>query len=276
MLIILPFFLFYHLLPLLATYTLYFTPSFPDAYFDYGNFFSSVNASEDLLPYYQSDYLTEAFKFDHGRIMSEFHLMGDGQVIYGEPYVYQYGLTTDMFWSQLYDLGYSVADYVKLPMLNHSLDRYDWMCCQFTTNFIDIGLRHDVTNTESHYVAVMFDELAARSDWAVLPASQCNHAPIVSAEKLDITAKAGETVTLKGNASDPDGDKLTAKWWAPNEASAYEGADALKITGDSTLSASVTIPKDAVSGNRFVVNLEVQDDAARPMTRFAQVVITIK
>ena len=48
----------------------------------------------------------------------------------------------------------------------------------------------------------------------------------------------------------------------------------LELSADGT-SAQFTVPADAVSGDTFVVNMEVQDDAERPMTRFAQFVITV-
>ncbi|MBR4209420.1 MAG: DUF1593 domain-containing protein [Lachnospiraceae bacterium] len=265
------------------------------SFFGYGNFFSAVTASEDLLPYYQAEYLTDAFKFHHGFLMSEFHLMGDGLVIYGEPFVYQYGLTTDMFWAELFDLGYSVAEYVKLPMLNHSMDRYDWMCLQFgNASFIDIGLRQGLTHSDNHYTAVMFDELAARADWGILPYEECNHAPVVKAESLNLTAKAGETVSLAGSAEDPDGDELKASWWIPVPSCTYGREEVVNENGSGgpqivnekapllTLSAAegwettLTIPEDAQPGDLIVVNLEVQDQGVeRPMTRFAQFVIEI-
>ena len=42
------------------------------------------------------------------------------------------------------------------------------------------------------------------------------------------------------------------------------------------LTAQVTIPEDAKAGDVFVVNLEVQDEADRPMTRFVQYVIVVE
>jgi hypothetical protein len=47
------------------------------------------------------------------------------------------------------------------------------------------------------------------------------------------------------------------------------------VTADS-YAAQVTIPEDAVAGDVFVVNMQVRDDAERPMTRFAQFVITVE
>ena len=122
----------------------------------------------------------------------------------------------------------------------------------------------------------MWEELAARADWAICEPQDCNHAPIVSAQTLDFTAAPGETVSLSGSAKDPDGDKLSAQWYVPAAACTYkEGkAEGLSVSA-SGWDASFTVPSDAASGDKLVVNLEVRDEAGRPMTRFAQYVITV-
>ncbi len=252
----------------------------PATFFNYGSYGAAVNAAEELLPYYQSDYLLDAFKRDHGQVLGHFHLSGDGQVIYGEPMVAQYGLKTWVDFKELRPT-YSGTTY---PIPRWDMDRYDWLCCQFASWFIDVGLRSDVTNSSNHYVAVMFDELAARADWAVSEPEACNHAPVVSAETQDLAAAPGAEVSLTASASDPDGNELNASWYVPANACVYaaktdaEGKQAdfeLPVAADG-FSAVFTVPEDAASGDRFVVKLEVQDTAERPMTRFAQFVITVE
>lgn len=76
-------------------------------------------------------------------------------------------------------------------------------------------------------------------------------------ENVDFKAKAGDTVKLNGEAFDSD--RIVE---LPVEGNGFE--------------ASFTVPEDAVSGDVFVVNLEVQDEAERPMTRFAQYVIVVE
>ena len=249
------------------------------SYFSYGTYGSAVDGPY----YYQSEWLLDAFKKNHGEVLGAFHLVGDGQVLYGEPMVAQYGLKT---WVDFKELRpkYSFSTY---PIPRWDMDRNDWLCCQFSSEYIDIGLRRDVTNKEAQkgfgnstavelYREIMFEELAARADWAILPYDQCNHAPVVKAETLDFTAVAGETVNLSAEISDPDGDELTVVWSVPTIACVYAG-DLSSVTchGEGT-ATSFTVPADAVSGERFVVNMQVRDNAARPMTRFAQFVITVK
>ena len=263
-------------------------------FFCYAQYFAAKLAPEKIRHFYQAEYLKDAFKFNHGRVLGEFHLMGDGQVLYGEPYIYQYGLQTYIDWKELYYQGYSTLESLA-KRDRYDFDRYDWMCCQFTSNFIDIGLRQDVGNSNNHYVEVMFDELAARADWAIMDPSECNHAPVVSADQTDFTAKPGDVISMKGSAWDPDGDKLNVKWWVPMNACKYGDytgeviniplvtihikeivTDMPDLTVESKgYTAKFTVPTDAKVGDRFVVNMEVQDVADRPMTRFAQFVITV-
>ena len=124
----------------------------------------------------------------------------------------------------------------------------------------------------------MWEELAARADWAVCKPEDCNHAPIVEAGQLDFTAAPGQTVELSGSAKDPDGNRLTAQWYVPAASCTYKQgkAEGLSVSVSKTWNAAFTVPADAEKGDRLVVNLEVRDDAERPMTRFAQYVITVE
>lgn len=252
------------------------------------NFFGAASkaeffggTAEELLPYYQSEFLTDAFKLNHGAVLGAFHTMDDGQVLYGEPYVYQYGLTNVFDWGVLYTEGWSSDPALTTIFPRLELDRYDWLGCQWgTSNFVKLGTRSDIKNSyDNRYTALLFADLAARADWAICAPEDCNHAPVVGADVLDYTAKAGETVSLIGTAGDPDGDKLSITWWVPSGswtyAAAVEGTE-LTAEGNGT-TATFTVPADAVAGDRFVVNMEVCDtNVERPMTMFMQFVITVE
>ena len=209
----------------------------------------------------------DAYKVDHGKLMEEIWLMGEGRALYGEPIIYNYGLTTVMDWGKSAELGWGPANLISYPRADY--EPFDWGFCQFgCASFIDIGLRKDVQNRDNRFTIIMWEELAARADWAVCEPQDCNHAPIVDGGQLDFEAAPGETVKLAGSAEDPDGDRLNAKWWTPSE-----GATVSVAEGWST---EMTVPADAKAGDKIVVNLEVRDNAVRPMTRFAQYVITVK
>lgn len=242
----------------------------------YGQFFSAVTAAPEVLPYYQSDWLCDAFKFGHGKLMSEFWLMGEGRAVFGEPLIYNYGLITYMDWATSAKLGWGPANLASRPRVD--FDPFDWMCCQFgCSSYVDLGLRQGVNNINNRYTAVYFDELAARADWAIAGPDECNHAPMVKAEQLDFKVKAGKTVSLSGSATDPDGDELSAKWWIPAAACTYKDgkAEGLSVSENSGWTTTFTVPKDAKKGDRIVVNLEVSDNAKRPMHRYAQFFIDV-
>ena len=262
------------------------------SFFSYGSYGAAVDGAE----YYQSEWLLDAFKRNHGQVLGHFYLSGDGQVVYGEPMVAQYGLKTWVDWKELRP-NYSNSSYLDF-VPRWDMDNYDWLCCQFSTEYIDIGLRHDVNNKGKttatnimdalnigdHYTAIMFDELAARADWAILPADQCNHAPMVNADVKDFTAAPGGIVSMEATAEDPDGNDLKLSWYVSAGACVYAAKTAedgtlesfeLPVTANG-LTAQVTIPEDAKAGDVFVVNLEVQDEADRPMTRFVQYVIVVE
>ncbi len=250
-------------------------------FFSYGSFFASSynsprRAADELQPYLHADFILDAYKQGHGRLTDQIWLMGEGRSVYGEPIIYNYGLITYMDWAESAELGWGPESLKDTPRAD--FEPYDWSICQFgCASFIDIGLRPEVSNRNNRYTIIMWEELAARADWAICEPRDCNHAPIVVADELNFTARPGQTVSLSGTAKDPDGDRLTAQWWVPANACTYkEGkAEGLAVSSASGWKTEFTIPADARTGDVFVVNLEVRDDATRPMTRFAQYIVTV-
>lgn len=250
-------------------------------FFSYGSFFAAsynapTRAADELQPYLHADFILDAYKQGHGKLTEEIWLMGEGRALYGEPLIYNYGLITYMDWALSAELGWGPESLKSRPRAEY--EKYDWAFCQFgAAGFIDIGLRPEITNRNNQYTIIMWEELAARADWAICEPQDCNHAPIVTADNLDFVAAPGQTVSLAGSAKDPDGDKLTSKWWVPAFSCTYkEGkAEGLVVSSESGWNTDFTIPSDAQAGDKFVVNLEVRDNATRPMTRFAQYVITV-
>ena len=253
----------------------------PGGFFNYGSFFSAskdspMRAAEELQPYMHAPWNLEAYKYNHGKLPEQIWLMAEGRAIYGEPIIYNYGLIDYMDWALSSEQGWGPVNLGSRPRAEY--EPYSWGFCQFgCASFIDIGLRKDVNNRgNNHYTIVMWEELAARADWAICEPKDCNHAPIVTAEVLDFTAAPGETVQLSGSATDPDGNKLSAQWYVPVASCTYKEGKAEGLSVEAKgWNASFTVPADAKSGDKLVVNLEVRDEAERPMTRFAQYVIVV-
>ena len=128
-----------------------------------------------------------------------------------------------------------------------------------------------------NYTEQMLLEIANRGKWAVSTYEECNHAPIVSAEELDIYASAGETVKLVGTVTEPDGDDYTSNWWVYKDACEYDGdKSVLDISSASTLETEFTIPADAQSGDYFNIIMTVDDTVEQPMERYAQVIVHVQ
>lgn len=259
-------------------------------FFSYGSFFAAATfdisqnpsfasraAAPELQPYLHKDWILDAYKQNHGKLMSEIWLMAEGRAVFGEPYIYNYGLIDFMDWGLSARMGWGPESLMTYPRAQYK--PYDWAFCQFgCASFINIGLRSDVQNRNNHNTIVMWEELAARADWAIMGPEKANHAPVVKAEALDLTCKAGKSVTMNVTTTDPDGNALASKWYMQPASSSYmDGkAEGLELASVSETSATFTVPKDAKIGDKFVVTYEVQDKGVeRPMTRFAQFVITV-
>jgi hypothetical protein len=118
-------------------------------------------------------------------------------------------------------------------------------------------------------------DFAARLKWSVTPKfSGANHAPMITLEgPSSVLVSPGETIKLNGRVSDPDGDKVSVKWWQ-FQVGTYPGK--IEILNADTPQAKVTIPKDAVAGQTIHVILEAADHGTPSLTTYKRVIITVK
>ncbi|GAA1018251.1 hypothetical protein Aple_034560 [Acrocarpospora pleiomorpha] len=119
-------------------------------------------------------------------------------------------------------------------------------------------------------------DFAARLGWmSASDYDDANHHPVVSVKTgLDVDAKPGSKITIRGDVRDPDNDEVTTKWWQYREADTYAGE--VSIAGSSKLRTSVTIPADAKPGDTVHLILEVTDDGKPALTRYQRVIVHIK
>ena len=125
------------------------------------------------------------------------------------------------------------------------------------------------------WTAAMQNDFAARADWCVKPYQDSNHPPIVKlGHELDLKAKPGGTVKLSAKGTnDPDGDKLSFRWWQYEEADTYPGTITLKDAEKEE--TTFTVPDDAAHGKTIHVICEVTDAGSPPLTRYQRVVVEI-
>lgn len=145
----------------------------------------------------------------------------------------------------------------------------------FPNYITDKNLQDDGDRNKMYWrwIPAAQNDFAARLDWCVKEFHDANHPPVAQLKgpsKRDV--KASETVKLAATATDPDGNKLTYKWWQ------YAAADSAEATVDiknsDSLEASFVAPNEP--GKQVHVVLEVTDHGAPSLTHYQRVICTIK
>lgn len=132
-------------------------------------------------------------------------------------------------------------------------------------------------NLEEHFYQAIFNNFAARMDWA--KDGRGNRNPIVtlngdtSLAILSRAVKAGEKVTLNASESnDPDSDKLSFKWWVLSAAGSYK--QPINIQAVDQDRVTVHVPDDS-GGQSFHLICEVVDDGAPCLTAYRRIVFQV-
>lgn len=124
------------------------------------------------------------------------------------------------------------------------------------------------------WVPAAQNDFAARMDWCVKEFKDANHAPVAKLKDAPIRdVKTGKTVKISATATDPDGNKLTYKWWQ------YADADSATATitiahSDSLDQASFVAPNEP--GKQVQLILEVTDNGTPPLVGYQRVICNIK
>ena len=255
-----------------------------------------------------------------GALMDLYAVMGDGKTIDGEDDAEQRGWDDYLEANpnyQKYDFiseGDSPSFFYLLDTGLRSMEDPSWggWGGRFGADFKNsVGdwdpytSQYEASYTLTRWFDAINNDFAARVDWCSATSFEdANHAPSVSVEEgIDVTAAAGDTVTLTAVGEDPDGDELTYRWWRYFEADTYGDApeanevaadpespflidltaaaadatktDTIELTGADTEQVSFVVPTDAQSGDTIHLVVEVTDDGAHTLTHYQRVVVTV-
>ncbi len=276
--------------------------------FIYGSYLSARSAQPDARALFQAPWPEERLIRGNGPLMAGYMLYGDGKIYEDEPERFQFGkhATLDWGFANMDPVHFTPGDFMAegdsmtyIPLIPFGLrgaqeDGFDTVLGPLFRD--QAGGAADGTGAggpgstdpenPNPFLRAYQEDFAARAAWCAHEPQVCNHAPIISAVTPDATLAAGEDVLLSAEITDPDGDAVCARWRVDPLVSTYAGADDLAAWearcelpaggGAHTAAASFTIPADARPGDRIVLTLAVRDDAERPMTRYAEVALTVR
>ena len=142
-----------------------------------------------------------------------------------------------------------------------------------------VGRVTDARSTVWRWRPAFQAEFAARALWCVKPPAEANHQPVAvlngdqTAAAVELTARPGAEVRLTAaGSSDPDGDRLTYRWFVYPEAGTYGAA--VPLTDAAAEVAGLTVPGDA-AGKTIHVILEVTDRGSPALTRYRRAVVSV-
>lgn len=262
--------------------------------FTYGGYVDAKFAQPDSIELFKAPWPEHKVTTGNGPLMARYMLYGDGKHYEGEPEKYQFGEHATLDWGipgvgpLVFDAGDFMAEgdsMTYIPLIPFGLrgaseEGFDTMLGHLfrdgdpapegAPSFTSMGdIFKPKTTNPNPFLRAYQEDFAGRAQWCASEAVACNHAPVITDVSSDISAAPGETVTVSAKASDPDGDELLIRWslFAPDGTATWE---------EKALEASFIVPESAAASDRFVLTLTVKDVAERPMTRYAQVGITVR
>lgn len=262
--------------------------------------------SEESVEKLSSAWMEKHIEKDHGALLDLYVTWGDGTYLEGEEDPDQYGVNDELLnnpdtWVghayQRYDFlseGDSPAWFVVIPNGLRSIEDVSFggwdgrYAAKKVKENDGARLYQAAKGNEkgvAFWIAAIQSDFAMRADWCAAASFEyANHAPTVTVtEGLDLTAAAGESVTLHAAAADPDGDAVTLCWYHYPLGDSYKEKNdksknpiplELRVSDDGT-EASFTVPEDAKQGDTLHVIVEGVDNGGTNPRAYQRVIVTV-
>jgi Protein of unknown function (DUF1593) len=285
-----------------ATYQKYIAPNWPrirvlynsDQFWSFAYLWPRVVPAA-LKTYLDGKWFAKYIHSGHGPLLDSYYLWGDGRQLPGDPEHNQgqmeearkYGLSQYSFISEgdspaffyLIDVGLRSNEDVAYGgwggrMVKSPTNPYRWEDGKTVTDYDPYTKKQDAAYPQTRWIPVLQNDFAARADWCVKPYKEANHPPSVKLGlSRNLRVKGGQTVALNGSATDPDGDKVSFRWWQYDEVDSYPGK--VTIQQSERASASFVVPGDAAVGQTIHLILEVTDHGTPALTRYRRLIATV-
>jgi len=286
-----------------ATYRKYIAPNWPDLkiFYNSNQFWCFAYPWKRAVPesqhyLFEGTFMGNEIINNHGPLLKQYYSYGDGLKQEGDD-EHIHGDINKIKGTQWGDFGQ--YDFISegdspayLHLMDIGLDNIDhpewggwggrllqskeqpnrWKDGEAAADYNPFTKEMDPTYPQIRWVEAIQEDFAARADWCIMDYENANHPPSVTAvSPKRIDAKAGDTITLKIDATDPDGDNLDIKYWVYKEVGSYSGDAEITSNGHE---ASVVLPANQ-KGELHIV-AEVKDNGEHPMTRYARFVVTVE
>ncbi len=288
-----------------ATYKKYVAPNWPDlkVFYNASQFWCfaypwkrSVPASQHYL--LEGKFMGEEIINNHGPLLKMYYSYGDGQKQAGDDeHVHgdlskvkagqwgafgKYDFISEgdsPAYLHLIDVGLGNLQHPEYGgwggRLKQSKDNPNrWEDGKEVADYNPHTQKMDLTYPQTRWIEAIQMDFAARADWCIKPYKEANHAPKITIKKATEMVKAGQTLKIEANATDPDGQQVNLNFWQYKEVGT--GKETLEIKQVNAKVAEIAIPAAAKSGDTYHVIVEGKDNGVPAMTRYQRVILTVK
>ncbi|MCK5443260.1 MAG: DUF1593 domain-containing protein [Maribacter sp.] len=286
-----------------ATYRKYIEPNWPDVkiFYNSNQFWCFAYPWKRAVPesqhyLFEGEFMGKEIINDHGPLLNNYYSYGDGQKQEGDDEHIHGDLSKvkEGQWGNFgqYDFISEGDSPAYLHLIDVGLDNIEhpewggwggrlvqskeqpnrWEDGEAAADYNPFTKEIDPTYPQVRWVETIQEDFAGRADWCISDYDNANHPPSVSAiSPKRIDAKDGDTINLKIDTTDPDGDDLNINYWIYKEVGSYSGDAQLTSNGKE---ASVLLPTDH-RGELHII-AEVKDNGEHPMSRYVRFVINVQ